>query len=73
MSDTDDTDVEDLIDAARSLGTSDPEQEITALQEILRASWNLMTEKQQADLVETDEVQEILNADVEDPDEGEGD
>jgi hypothetical protein len=62
MSGTSDLDVESLIEAARNFGTDDPEQEIEALQDLLRAAWNLMTERQQASLLQSDEALTVLEA-----------
>jgi hypothetical protein len=62
MSGTTDHDVESLIEAARNYGTDDPEQEIEALQDLLRAAWNLMTERQQAALLQSDEALTVLEA-----------
>jgi hypothetical protein len=62
MSGTSDHDVESLIEAARNYGTDDPEQEIEALQDLLRAAWNLMTERQQASLLQSDEALTVLEA-----------
>jgi hypothetical protein len=70
MSGTSDNDVESLIEAARNYGTDDPEQEIEALQDLLRAAWNLMTERQQASLMQSDEALTVLEAE-EDSDEDE--
>jgi hypothetical protein len=70
MSGTSDLDVESLIEAARNYGTDDPEQEIEALQDLLRAAWNLMTERQQASLLQSDEALTVLEAE-EDSDEDE--
>jgi hypothetical protein len=69
MSDTDGIDIEDLIAAAQIAGAGDPEHEITALQELLRFAWGLMTERQQADLVESDEAQAVLEAEDDEPEE----
>jgi hypothetical protein len=69
MSGTTGVDIDDLLDGTRNLGAIDPEQEITALQDLLRAAWGLMTEAQQASLIETDEAQEILNPDLDDEEE----
>jgi hypothetical protein len=72
MSGTDSVDVEDLIAASQIASAGDPEQEIAALQDLLRLAWGLMTERQQADMLETDEAQEILAAEEageEEPDE----
>jgi hypothetical protein len=73
MSGSAETDIENLLDAARELGTEDPEEEINALQELLRAAWNLMTEAQQTTLMQTDEAQAVLepeeDEDAEEPDE----
>jgi len=71
MSGTDGMDVEDLIAAAQIAGAGDPEQEIATLQDLLRLAWGLMTERQQNDLVESDEAQEVLQAE-EDEDEEPG-
>ncbi|HEY7577957.1 MAG TPA: hypothetical protein VH855_10200 [Acetobacteraceae bacterium] len=62
MSGTTDHDVESLIEAARNYGTDDPEQEIEALQDLLRAAWNLMAERQQAALLQSDEALTVLEA-----------
>ena len=70
MSGSAETDIENLLDAARELGTEDPEEEINALQELLRAAWNLMTERQQVSLMQSDEALTVLEA-GEDPDEDE--
>jgi len=70
MSGTDGVDVEDLIAAAQIAGAGDPEQEISALQDLLRAAWGLMTERQQTDLVDSEEAQSVLEAEEE---ESEGD
>ena len=70
MSGTSDHDVESLIEAARNYGTDDPEQEIEALQDLLRAAWNLMTERQQVSLLQSDEALTVLEAEGE-PDEDE--
>ena len=71
MSGATDTDIESLIDAARLSGAVDPEHEIAALQDLLRAAWALMSETQQTALIESDEAQELLvgNEDEEGPDE----
>ena len=71
MSGTSDNDVESLIEAARNYGTDDPEQEIEALQDLLRAAWNLMTERQQASLLQSDEALTVLEAEDSDEDEEE--
>jgi len=68
MSGTSDHDVESLIEAARNYGTDDPEQEIEALQDLLRAAWNLMTERQQASLLQSDEALTVLEAEAESDD-----
>jgi hypothetical protein len=65
MSGTSDHDVESLIEAARNYGTDDPEQEIEALQDLLRAAWNLMTERQQASLLQSDEALTVLEGEAE--------
>lgn len=65
MSGTSDHDVESLIEAARNYGTDDPEQEIEALQDLLRAAWNLMTERQQVSLLQSDEALTVLEAEGE--------
>ena len=62
MSGSSDNDVESLIEAARNFGTDDPEQEIEALQDLLRTAWNLMTERQQASLLQSDEALTVLEA-----------
>jgi hypothetical protein len=64
-----DIDIESLIDAARSLGTVDPEQEIATLQDLLRTAWGLMTETQQTALMESDEAQATLTTDEDEADE----
>jgi hypothetical protein len=69
MSGAGDNDIENLIDAARVYGTGDPEQEVEALQDLLRAAWSLMTERQQAQLLETDEALAILSPDEDESDE----
>ncbi len=69
MSGTSDTDIENLIDAARNSGTVDPEQEIASLQDLLRTAWGLMTEAQQAALMESDEAQTVLASDEDEADE----
>jgi hypothetical protein len=71
MSGATDNDIETLIDAAREAGTDDPEQEIAALQDLLRMAWSLMTESQQTALFESDEAQSILAPDQDDADEEE--
>jgi uncharacterized membrane protein len=71
MSGTTDNDVESLIEAARNYGTDDPEQEIEALQDLLRAAWNLMTERQQAALLQSDEALTVLEAEEDESDEDE--
>ena len=70
MSDTDGIDIEDLIAAAQVSGAGDPEQEITALQDLLRLAWGLMTERQQADLIDSEEAQAVLEAEEDEPEEG---
>ncbi len=65
MSGSGDNDVESLIEAARNYGTDDPEQEIEALQDLLRAAWNLMTERQQVSLMQSDEALTVLEAEEE--------
>lgn len=60
MSGATDSDIENLIDAAGMSGAVDPEQEIAALQDLLRTAWGLMTEAQQTALMESDEAQELL-------------
>jgi uncharacterized membrane protein len=72
MSETDGIDIEDLIAAAQIASAGDPEQEIAALQEILRISWGLMTERQQSELIETDEAQALLDAEDDEADEADG-
>lgn len=69
MSDTDGIDIEDLIAAAQISGAGDPEQEIAALQDLLRLAWGLMTERQQADMIESDEAQAVLDAEEDEPEE----
>jgi hypothetical protein len=69
MSDTDGVDVEDLIAAAQIGSAGDPEQEIATLQDLLRLAWGLMTERQQSDMVESDEAQTVLQAEGDEPDE----
>jgi hypothetical protein len=71
MSGTDETDIESLIDAARLSGAVDPEPEITALQDLLRVAWSLMSETQQAALIESDEAQALLAEGEDAPEEGE--
>jgi hypothetical protein len=60
MSGASDDDIESLIEAARSSGALDPEREIAALQDLLRIAWSLMTETQQAALLESDEAKAVL-------------
>jgi hypothetical protein len=67
MSGATDTDIESLIDAARHTGTIDPEHEIEGLQDLLRVAWGLMSEAQQAALLQSDEAQALL-ADMEESD-----
>ena len=69
MSGTAENDIESLLDAARELGTEDPEDEIEALQDLLRAAWNLMTEAQQTALMQSDEALAVLEGDDDDADE----
>jgi hypothetical protein len=69
MSDTDGIDIEDLIAAAQISGAGDPEQEIAALQDLLRVAWGLMTERQQVDFIESEEAQAVLDAEEDEPDE----
>jgi hypothetical protein len=69
MSDTDGVDVEDLIGAAQTYAAGDPDQEIAVLQDLLRAAWGLMTERQQSDLADSDEAQTVLQPDDEDEEE----
>jgi hypothetical protein len=64
------TDIESLIDAARTSGTVDPEQEIAGLQDLLRTAWGLMSEAQQIALLESDEAQALLAESDEAPEEG---
>jgi hypothetical protein len=73
MSGSGDTDIESLIEAARLSGTTDPEQEIAALQDLLRLAWNLMNERQQTELIESDEAQALLAQDQEADEEDEED
>ena len=73
MSGASDTDIESLIDAARSLGTADPDQEIATLQDLLRTAWGLMTEAQQIALMESDEAQTALAADEDEEHEADDD
>lgn len=69
MSGSADVDIETLIDAARELGTEDPEEEIEALQDLLRAAWNLMSDPQQNALMQSDEARAVLEPEEEDADE----
>ena len=69
MSGSAETDIETLIDAARTSGTIDPEQEIAALQDLLRAAWGLMSDAQQAALLHSDEAQAVLEAEEDETDE----
>lgn len=73
MSDTDGLDVEDLIAAAQIASAGDPEQEIAALQELLRLAWGLMPERQQNELLETDEAQAVLEAEEDESEEPDAD
>ncbi len=68
MSGAGDTDIDSLIEAARNTGTVDPEQEIAALQDLLRIAWSLMTERQQAALLESDEAQAVLATETDESD-----
>jgi hypothetical protein len=70
MSGGSETDIESLIDAARLSGAVDPEHEIAALQDLLRAAWGLMNETQQTALIESDEAQELLVGDEDEEEEG---
>jgi hypothetical protein len=72
MSDADGIDIEDLMTAAQIAGAGDPEQEIEALQDLLREAWGLRTERQQRDLVASDEAQAVLLAEEDEDDEPEG-
>lgn len=72
MSDAEGVDVEDLIAAAQIASAGDPEQEIASLQELLRLAWGLMTERQQNELIDSDEAQEVLQAEEEGGEEPEG-
>ena len=69
MSGTDGVDVEDLIAAAQIGSAGDPEQEIATLQDLLRLAWGMMTERQQNDLIESDEAQEVLQAEEDESEE----
>lgn len=69
MSGAADNDIENLIDAAQAYGAGDPDQEIEALQDLLRAAWALMTERQQAALLETDEALTVLSPDEDEAEE----
>lgn len=71
MSDIEGVDVEDLIAAAQIASAGDPEQEIASLQELLRLAWGLMTERQQNDLIDSDEAQQVLAAEEEEEPDGE--
>ena len=71
MSGAGETDIESLIDAARLSGAVDPEHEISALQDLLRVTWSLMSETQQAALIESDEAQALLAEDADEAEEGE--
>jgi hypothetical protein len=71
MSGSAETDIENLLDAARELGTEDPDEEIGALQDLLRAAWNLMTEVQQTALMQSDEAQAVLEPEIDEEDEPE--
>jgi hypothetical protein len=57
MSDLNGLDIEDLIEAASS---DDPTDEVAALQDLLRAAWNLMTGGQREALLQGDEAQSLL-------------
>lgn len=72
MSDSDGIDIEDLIAASQIAGAGDPEQEIEALHDLLRAAWGLMSERQQRELTESDEAQAVLQAEEEEGEEPEG-
>jgi hypothetical protein len=69
MSGGGETDIESLIDAARTSGVSDPDQEIATLQDLLRIAWDLMSEAQQTALLESDEAQSVLASDRDESDE----
>lgn len=69
MSDTDGIDIEDLIAASQIASAGDPEQEIAALQDLLRVAWGLMTERQQVDFVDSEEAQAVLEAEEDEPEE----
>jgi len=60
MSGSGDSDIEGLIEAAKLSSAADPEQEIVALQDLLRVAWGLMSERQQAELIESEEAQVLL-------------
>jgi hypothetical protein len=65
MSDTNEPDIEDFIEAARAHGSvEDPEHEISDLQDLLRVAWGLMSESQREAFVESDEAQMVLDAGV---------
>ena len=72
MSDSDGVDIEELLTAAQIAGAGAPEQEIEGLQDLLRAALGLMYERQQADLVESDEAQAVLQAEEEEGEERDG-
>jgi hypothetical protein len=69
MSGSGESDIEGIIEAARLSSASDPEQEIVALQDLLRAAWSLMSERQQSELIESDEAQALLAEDEDEEDE----
>ena len=69
MSGGGETDIESLIDAARTSGVIDPDQEIATLQDLLRIVWDLMSEAQQTALLESDEAQSVLASDRDESDE----
>jgi hypothetical protein len=69
MSGTEGITIEDLIAAAQIASAGDPDQEIAALQDLLRVAWGLMTERQQSGMVESDEAQELLLAEEEEGEE----
>lgn len=72
MSDSEGVDIEDLLTAAQIAGAGDPEQEIEGLQDLLRAAWGLMSERQQADLLESDEAQALLEDEDDEEEEADG-
>jgi hypothetical protein len=69
LSDTNGTDIEELLGAVDEYGATDPEEALESLADLLRVAWNLMTEGQRSTLLASDEAQALLAAEDEDEDE----